>query len=208
MFSAIKQFFRRILYLFPTLSPLQERIALISSYALLILGTLYWSGTVRDRNLYDIYTTRFEGVSIAVSDIVRANQFYQSVLNFSQWDKDSIKGVISFRLPDNKKLFVVEQSKNAVEDIIQRAAPSMASTVIRVKEKIDLLHQAYVKRLRKEPVKVNLEASFYLTTAYLAPGNISELLSHEWGQEFLITDPDGNRFIFVQGRPLRPDPFR
>lgn len=204
MLLQIIKFLKRSVAWLPTLPANQQRALLFVVYTALIAGTFYWSGTVRDKTLYDIYTTRFDGVGLAVGDLNQSTLFYSSVLNFTRLQPIPGSELPVFRLPDNKKLFLTVRRQSAVVDVLQRALPNLTTIVIRVKANIDQLHKDFVNRNRKQPIPMQNES---LLAASLPPASIGELVNHEWGREFVLSDPDGNRFLFIEGRRLHQDPY-
>lgn len=188
-----------------SLSPARQKAAIAIVYTVFIIGVLVWSGTVRDQTLYDIYTTKVEGTAIPVTDLSRSITFYRSIVNFSPVTIDAQSTYPTFRLPGNKQLYLMERKQSAVADILQAAVPNYTTLVIRVKDNIQKLHRDLVQRNHSPEISVN---GGDLALATLAPTSVSALMDREWGHEFLLTDPDGNRFLFVQGRSLRTDPYK
>lgn len=164
---------------------------LVTLYSGIVFGTLWWTSSVTNVTIYDKYLVRFEGVSLAVRDPERSIGFYREVLNFiplpaslATEHSENRTGVL---LPDKRKLFF-ERAQDSAE-------PRSPLVVLRVRNGFDRLHRELSERLARFRA-----ASGDSTPPAGANRAISPIHSESWGEEFTVTDDDGNGVVFLQPR--------
>ncbi len=150
-----------------------EALTLFLLYTAVILATLWWSGWVTNPSVYDRYLARLEGVSISVQDIERSRTFFQDVLNFAPAGTSKR----ALLLPDRRKIF-----------LNQFAAPAPSELVLRVRNGFPRLYEILKKRIDALPDSEGKPA-------------LTPITEQTWGDEFILTDYDQNRFVYY--RPKR-----
>jgi len=151
----------------------KEFALLFVLYSLVIIAALWWSGYVTSPSVYDRYLTRLEGVSIQVKDLERSRDLLKRVLNYQPLKE----GGDILLLPDRRKLYLK-----------QNANPSPSELVLRVRNGFPKLFDEMRKRLGP-------------TTTVPGRAQISDMTPTPSGDEFILTDYDGNRFVYF--RPKR-----
>lgn len=149
----------------------RELALLAVTYLSILVGTMWWSGTVTAPSMYDKYLVRLEGVGVRATDLGRSIGFYRDVLSFEALQAESA-GEAGFMLPDRRKLFLrvgAEQSK--------------AEVVLRVRNGFFRIFEKLTRRIGGLPKQGDLPS-------------ISAVLERPWGEEFVVRDYDGNEFIF------------
>ena len=155
-----------------------EAVVLFVVYSVVIFGTMWLSGRLTNPSVYDRYLARFEGVTLSVRDVERAKAFYVNILSYVPVPSSNL----ALLLPDRRKLYL---------HVSDSAAPS--EIVLRVRNGFPRLYD-------------ELKSRFPNQDQNKVPPGISEVSSHPWGDEFTLTDYDGNRFIYF--RPLRRSSVR
>ena len=154
----------------------KEALTLFVLYSTLIVGTMWWSGTVTAPTVYDKYLVKLEGMSIRVKNLERAIPLYRDVLSFGILPAEGTDAA-GFLLPDRRKLFVK----------LAKDEPGSAEVVLRVRNGFNRLYDRLKGRIEELKDKS-------------AGAAISPITPQAWGEEFVITDYDGNRFVYFLPR--------
>lgn len=158
-----------------------ETLSVVAVYTSIVLASMYYSGQVSEKTLYDRFIVTVEGLTFPSSNIERSTDFYSSVLDFKKIPGgDSLeKKDALFELPTGEKLLARETT----------AAISPSEVVFRVRNGFDKLHRELTARTKK-------------TTA---DSKVTPISKRPWGEEFIAHDPDGNRFVFYREYRLSRD---
>ena len=160
-------------------------------YTIIICGTLWWTSTITQVTVYDKYLVRFDGVRLGVSNIGKAVAFYDEVLNFLRPSKPKLSTAsdgapevnevsAEFFLPDKRRLYL-EQSE-------QTPGARTPEIILRVRNGFEPLHREILVRVKR----------FSSDTSPIA--SVSPVQKQPWGEEFVVTDPDGNIIVFRKAK--------
>jgi catechol 2,3-dioxygenase-like lactoylglutathione lyase family enzyme len=165
-------------------------------YSLIGFVVLAFCSTSSPQSIYDKYLVRMEGVTIAISNVRTANDFYTDVLDFEAI-KSTTHGVLSYLLPDGKKLFLVPKTKQNIRYVVDHFFPNNNNVLIYVRNGFGQLHETISKRSKLPNYSLSEEKG---AIAGL-PQHVSNIEKTKWGEYFVATDPDGNNLVFY--RPFR-----
>ncbi len=169
----------------------RQTIYLVVSYTLIIVGTMYLSGRITHQTLYNIYSVKFEGVKLPVSDRSRSRDFYQKVLDLYTQPVSGVN-VDRVRLPGKRYLFLenVTDGSSVAQEKVQQAV------LINVRNGFSRLHEAIVRRAGGNAETLQPEQQI----CTVSPGKITTILKDRSGRSFAARDPDGNCLVFFQPR--------
>ncbi len=169
-------------------------------YTAVIFGVMFWSGRTTQKTIYDTFVVHVEGNVIPVANIARSERFFQKVLDFQILRPDirtaptsniENRAAVGVQLPDGAKVFFETDAKSGA------ASHAPIVTVLRVRNGFKKLQQTLVSRSGR-PEYRNTQRNYL---SEMDPEMVSEIVTRRWGDEFVVTDPDNNRFIFFL--PLR-----
>lgn len=171
----------------------KQFIIVATSYIVIICGTMYYSGIATTASIYDKFFISSEGIIIPTTDYKRAIEFYHNILDFdpiySNSAHKSIDNIVGFKINRFLSLFLVQRTAAA-------GPTSPGSTfVIRVRNGFEKLHKILINRTYTK-LEVKATESNYLDLD--EKGTISSIIQKPWGKEFVASDFDGNKVIFVQ----------
>lgn len=154
----------------------KEFAILFVTYSSVLVGAMWWSGKVTEPTIYDRYRVRLEGVGIHVSELTRSVVLYRDILSFEPLPGHKAQRA-GFSLPDKRKLFV------------RAGGPEGAGSeiVLRVRNGFARLHEHLRGRIATLGEGENIPT-------------ITPMLEVPWGEEFTVTDYDGNRFVYFLPR--------
>ncbi len=156
----------------------------------IIIGVMCWSGTVREKTLYDRFLVSLEGSTLPVSDIKESMNFYTQILNLSPLSTNT-SGVT---LPDGRAIYFKEKQKPQIQQFVDQFLDRDNIIALRVKNSLEKLHSEIVTR-SKHPAQ-SLTPETFVTA--ISPKHTSSIQEHSWGKSFSVSDPDGNKIIFLK----------
>ena len=158
-----------------------ETLSVVAAYTAIVLASMYYSGQVSEKTLYNRFVVSVEGLTFPSSNVQRSSEFYANVLDFKKLPGgDSVeKNDALFELPSGEKLLARET----------KSALSPSEVAFRVRNGFEKLHKELTNRTKK------------LTTG----ARVSTIVKRPWGEEFVANDPDGNRFVFYREYRLSRD---
>lgn len=163
----------------------------------IILGVVWWSGTVRDKNLYDRYRLTLDSIVFVVNNIETSSEFYSKVLNFSPNKESDNSSSSSFQLPDGQRIFLVSKTQNQFSKVVTNIFSRPNAVVLNLRNRLEEFHEIMVVRSGKEALTLeDMSSALQKPT----PQRVSQIIDQPWGKEFIVTDPDGNLFVFYSGK--------
>ncbi len=158
-----------------------ETLSVVAVYTSIVLASMYYSGQVSEKTLYDRFIVTVEGLTFSSSDIERSTDFYSTVLDFKKIPGgDSLeKNDALFELPTGEKL-LARGTKSPI---------SPSEVVFRVRNGFEKLHDELASRTKK----------------VTSEPRVTPISKRPWGEEFVARDPDGNRFVFYREYRLSRD---
>lgn len=162
----------------------------------IIIGVTWWSGTVRERNIYDQHRIKLDSFVLLVDDFEKSVDFYSRVLNFSPYKNNNKKDVAIFQFPDGQRVVLAKKRQSQLSQIADNIFSKPQTIVLNLRNRLEEFHKAMVDRSGSSATPLSSISS---SLQQIVPEKVSTIQSHAWGKEFIVTDPDGNIFVFYTG---------
>ncbi len=147
-------------------------IKIVLLYFVVIGFVFLWSGSHREKTIFDNYLIQLEGSSFYYQDPGQTKDFYERILEFKILSETPEE--IIFILPDSKKLIANKS--------LEQNVSSKSEILIKVKNGINKLHHRLHARI---------------TDSEIRNSQISEVNKLKYTTTFTITDPSGNKIKFI-----------
>ena len=166
-----------------------QTLGLFASYAVVILGTLFWSGRTVEKTLYDKYIIYLEGAILPTEDQKASAEFYGQVLDFNNLGQSLTPafGPNAFLITEKKKLFLRPVTSG------HNSGPVL---LVRVRNGFKQLHRELLRRYNNEAQQVEPGSAIDEIQA----GKVSQIFSGTRGDQFVVSDPSNNRILFYRHR--------
>lgn len=161
-----------------------------------IIGVTWWSGTLRERNIYDEHRIKLDSFVLLVENLEDSVDFYSRVLNFSPHKSGNKTNVAVFQFPDGQRVVLAKKQQNQLSQIAENFFARPQTIVLNLRNRFEEFHQAMVQRSGSSAQPLSSIGNSLLQTT---PKQVSTIQTHDWGREFIVTDPDGNIFVFYTG---------
>lgn len=166
----------------------------------IIIGVTWWSGTLRERNIYDEYRIKLDSFVLLVDDLEESIEFYSRVLNFSRVKESSNSAVATFQFPDGQRLVLAKKQQNQFSQIASDIFAKPQTIVLNIRNRFEDFHQTMLQRSGSSALPIS---AIHNPLTQTEAKKVSTIESHDWGKEFVVTDPDGNIFVFYTGATKR-----
>jgi len=158
----------------------------------IILGVVLWSGTLRERNVYDEHRIKLDSIVLLVNDLSKSEVFYANVLNFSQVKLETSEKIAAFQLPDGQRIFLLELGVGTNEAALHK----QSTVVLNLRNRFAKFHKDILSRNGSQAIPLGNTQSILQSSI---SQSVTEIKSYNWGEEFAVTDPDDNVFVFYTG---------
>ncbi len=114
-------------------------IKIVATYSVIILIVLLWSGSNREKSIYDKYLISLDGIEVAANDLGEIKSFLTEELEFDLYSETETS--LSVKLPDKRFIKVL------LSDTEVRPSTPKLRIHVRVKNGLVKLHKKLNQRL-------------------------------------------------------------
>ena len=112
----------------------------------------------------------------------------------------SKKDIAVFQFPDGQRVVLAKKQQSQLSQIAGNLLAKPQTIVLNLRNRFEEFHQAMLERSGSSAQPLSSIGDTLLQTA---PKKVSTIQTHAWGREFIVTDPDGNIFVFYTGTTKR-----